>query len=161
MPENPLAGEERSCPHAAAGVGFASPLKPIAATMRQCFTARQHLRRASEFANVRAKGSRVDCGAFIMQLLVLPEVGEDRLPVRRLGVIASRRVGPAVKRNRAKRIFREIFRLNQDSLPATGCDLVVVMRSSFDRHGFDELQNRYLNACHRALKRQQMARTQL
>ncbi len=125
--------------------------------MRQCFTARQHLRRPVEFAAVRAGGRRVDCGAFIMQLLVCPS-GEDGSPsasIRRLGVIASKRVGPAVKRNRAKRIFREIFRINQQSLPGT-CDVVVVAHASFDRYGFEELQKRYLNACQRAAKKQKV-----
>ena len=152
MPANPLAGGERSWPPGAARAEFASPPKQFAAPMRQCFTARQHLRRAAEFAAVRADGRRVDCGAFILQLLVKPRPdGENRppVPIRRLGVIASRRVGAAVQRNRAKRIFREIFRLNQDVLP-TGCDLVVVVRSSFSRYGFEELQKRYLNACRRA-----------
>jgi len=152
VPANLLAGGERFWPPGAAKAEFASPPKQFAAPMRQCFTARQHLRRSAEFAAVRADGRRVDCGAFILQLLVRLD-GDNRSPIRRFGVIASRRVGAAVRRNRAKRIFREIFRLTQDSLP-TGCDLVVVVRSSFDRYGFEELQNRYLNACRRAVKGQ-------
>ena len=119
--------------------------------MRQCFTARQHLRRSVEFATVRAKGRRVDCGAFILQLLVRADLEEGAPVHRKLGVIASKRVGPAVARNRARRAMREIFRLNQESLPQN-CDVVMVARASIDRYGFDELQRRYLNACKRAAK---------
>ncbi len=119
--------------------------------MRQRFTARQHIRRSAEFAVVRANGRRVDCGAFILQLLVRADVEEGSPPHRRLGVIASKRVGPAVVRNRAKRLLREIFRLNQESLPKN-CDVVLVARASMDRYGFDELQKKYLNACQRAAK---------
>lgn len=49
--------------------------------------------------------------------------------VRRLGVIATKRLGNAVTRNRAKRVLRETFRLNQDCLPAS-CDIVLVARRS-------------------------------
>jgi len=61
-------------------------------------------------------------------------------------VIASRRVGNAVKRNLGKRTFRELFRLHELSLPA-GSDVVIVLRSSFDRHSFSDLESRYLRAC--------------
>lgn len=66
--------------------------------------------------------------------------------VRRLGIIASRRVGNAVKRNRGKRLIRELFRANEPALPSN-CDLVVILRSSFDRYTFDELKIKYLRVC--------------
>ena len=43
----------------------------------------------------------------------------------RVGVIASRRVGGAVRRNRAKRLMREAFRLNKHLLAAP-LDLVMI-----------------------------------
>jgi ribonuclease P protein component len=45
----------------------------------------------------------------------------------RLGMVVSRKVGSAVRRNRWKRILREAFRLQQRQLP-TAVDLVVVPR---------------------------------
>ncbi|HOM17224.1 MAG TPA: ribonuclease P protein component [Thermoguttaceae bacterium] len=43
----------------------------------------------------------------------------------RLGICASARLGPAVHRNRWKRLIREAFRLSKADLPA-GLDLVVI-----------------------------------
>lgn len=46
------------------------------------------------------------------------------LPHCRLGLAISRRVGPAVRRNRVKRMIREAFRLDRHDLPA-GYDIAV------------------------------------
>ncbi len=68
-----------------------------------------------------------------------------------MGVIASRRVGNAVKRNRGKRLFREIFRRHRALLPE-GSELVIVLRSHFDRHPFEDLENRFVRACGKVRK---------
>lgn len=65
-----------------------------------------------------------------------------RPALRRLGVIASRRVGNAVQRNRAKRRLREVFRLNQDRLPGS-CDVVLVARRSTNSAPFRNLEERF------------------
>jgi ribonuclease P protein component len=62
------------------------------------------LRSRVEFTAVQERGSRVTSRYFT--LLSLPRLG----PPDRLGIIASRRFGGAVARNRAKRRLREIFR---------------------------------------------------
>ena len=108
------------------------------------YTARQRLRRDADFEQIRASGLRTDCGAFTMQWLArLQKAGEK--PLRRFAVIASRKTGDAVRRNRAKRVFREIFRLNQEALP-NQCDIIIVVRPNFQNYSFAELQQRYLKA---------------
>jgi ribonuclease P protein component len=98
------------------------------------------LRKPREFQAVRSSGHRIQCGPFIFQCRLSSE------PVAaRLGVVASRRVGNAVKRNYGKRLFRELFRKHAAELPA-GSELVIILRGHFDRYSFQELEGRLLRA---------------
>jgi ribonuclease P protein component len=54
-----------------------------------------------------------------MTWFVLP----NGLESARLGIAASRKIGNAVTRNRAKRVVRELFRSRK---PQTGIDIVVI-----------------------------------
>jgi len=99
------------------------------------------LRKPGEFQSVRSSGHRIHCGSFIFQSRVAPEAHAPRL-----GVIASRRVGNAVRRNYGKRIFREIFRHHASELPA-GSELVIVLRKGFETKSFGELEGRFVDAC--------------
>jgi ribonuclease P protein component len=58
-------------------------------------------------------------------LFVLPSQHQ----VGRLGIAATKKLGGAVQRNRAKRLIREIFRRNR--IVAVGFDIVVVPRPKF------------------------------
>jgi len=100
------------------------------------------LRKQAEFSKVRSEGHRVRCGPFVFQCRVPAESSPD---APKLGVIASRRVGNAVKRNYGKRLMREIFRRNRASLPP-GSETVIVLRSGFDRFDYAALEERFLRA---------------
>ncbi len=56
----------------------------------------------------------------------------------RLGVVASRRVGGAVQRNRAKRLLREAWRLNRHRF-AGGVDVILSARSDIVRVALDDV----------------------
>jgi ribonuclease P protein component len=108
------------------------------------FRPHQHLRRSRDFQTVRQKGRRINCGVFLFQVLVRKDEAAE-IPGPRLGVITSRRVGPAVARNRLRRQMREIFRHHQDRLDSA-VDLVLVMRASAVSVASTELEARYLKA---------------
>jgi ribonuclease P protein component len=83
------------------------------------FPRARRLNRRAEFLRVYDEGSKIH-GRF-MTLFARP----NSLDTSRLGITATRKVGGAVTRNRARRRIREVFRAS--SLPP-GLDLVVVVR---------------------------------
>ena len=113
--------------------------------MRYGFSDRQRLRRAREFEAVRKFGRPYHSAPFIFSVYIPKEAIEGK-PLRRLGLVASRRVGKAVVRNRCKRLCRELFRLHQHELPPN-CDCVLVVRPKFTDFTFQELEKRFTQAC--------------
>jgi len=71
---------------------------------------------------VQDKSARVTTTHFVLLVAPRPSAGPCRL-----GVVASKKVGGAVVRNRAKRLLRETFRKNPGLFPAD-IDLVVIAR---------------------------------
>ncbi len=81
----------------------------------------ERLRHRPEFQRVHERGART-AGRYMTALFLA-----NGLPQGRLGIIASRRFGGAVQRNRAKRLIRELFRHHKPL--AAGWDVVVIPRS--------------------------------
>jgi len=79
----------------------------------------QRIRRHVDFQGVYASGLRIP-GRYYT-LFSKP----NGLAVGRLGIAATKKLGGAVVRNRAKRLIREVFRRNDI---APGFDIVVVPR---------------------------------
>lgn len=90
----------------------------------------ERIRRHADFQEVYKEGDR--CPGRLMILFIRP----NGLPVARLGIAATRRLGGAVIRNRAKRLVREVFRRHK---PAPGVDVVVVPRSDLLNASLDVL----------------------
>ncbi len=80
------------------------------------------MRKRAEYLEIQSSGVRVngDCLVFIVK-----RRGADN-PLR-LGITASRKIGVAVVRNRARRLVREAFRAVFSELP-DGLDIVVIVR---------------------------------
>ena len=64
----------------------------------------------------------------------------------RLGVTVSTKLGKAVVRNRIRRRYREIYRLNEDRL-VTGCDIVIVARGKSRDAEFARMEKDFLKLC--------------
>ncbi len=117
------------------------------------FRADQRLRRQQDFRAAREQGRRIDCGGFTFWYVQreMDVVAESpKIARARVGVVASTAaVGIAVRRNRAKRRLREIFRRHQSLVPRDH-DLLLVAKSSVNRLAFAELEKKFLDACRRA-----------
>ncbi|MDI1432389.1 ribonuclease P protein component [Polyangium sorediatum] len=101
---------------------------------RQTFTRAQRLRRRPDFLRVQEGGARVTTRHLL--ILIAPRPDDS---TTRLGVVASRKVGCAVQRNRAKRLLRDVFRRNVASFPR-GVDVVVIVRPGVDELACGELE---------------------
>ena len=100
----------------------------------QGLPATERIRRRPEFERVYNGGARIH-GRF-MTVFVMPNGG----PAPRLGVAATRKLGSAVERNRAKRLAREVFRRHK---VAAALDIVVVPRREMLDAPFASLEAEY------------------
>ncbi len=96
------------------------------------------LKRRPEFLTVAASRRRWVAPGFILQAARRPE--DSELPLApRIGFTASRKVGIAVKRNRARRRLREAANLVLPKRGTPGFDYVLVARGGTLTHDFAAL----------------------
>jgi ribonuclease P protein component len=114
------------------------------------FRAEQHLRRQGEIRAVREQGRRIEFQAFTVWWRTRAtdsSPGASGLRGPRVCVIASAKaVGNAVRRNRAKRRLREVFRHQQHNIPAT-CDLLLIARAPATTWLMPQLESKFDEAC--------------
>ncbi len=106
-----------------------APLSPVtpaeARGPRYRLRRAQRIRKRPEFVRIQASPVRVTTRHL---LFLLADGAPATAPkLARIGIVASRKVGPSVVRNRAKRLVREAFRLHPEVFPA-GLDVVVIVR---------------------------------
>ena len=95
------------------------------------------LRRSADLKRVRQQGERR------RHPLAILIVNPNDLAVSRFGFIASRRVGNAVKRNRGRRLLREVVRLHlSDILP--GYDCIFIVRQATPNASFVDVETAVL-----------------
>ena len=93
------------------------------------------LKRRRDFARAYDKGKAKSCGAFVLyrscrgssDLRRRGDRGCGGAKLARIGFSASKKLGPAVVRNRIKRVFRHAA-VAQIKLFSPGCDYIFVIR---------------------------------
>jgi ribonuclease P protein component len=106
------------------------------------FERHERIRRRTEFQQVYKQGARIH-GRY-STVFVRP----NALAVGRLGIAATKKLGGAVERNRAKRLIREVFRRNK---VAEGFDVVVIPKRELLDASLTVLEADYRNLLERRL----------
>jgi ribonuclease P protein component len=112
--------------------------------MSERFHSAEHIRRRADFQEVYDRGTKIHGRYSTLFLLRRPG------SAGRLGIAATRKLGGAVERNRAKRLIREVFRRNKI---AEGFDVVVI-----PKHGMLNTSLIVLEADYRAAIERQLGR---
>jgi ribonuclease P protein component len=112
---------------------------------RQALRPRERIHSAADFRRLLRKGQRVHG-----RLLVIVGSENDR-GYGRLGLSASRAVGSAVERNRAKRLLREAFR--RSKADAGSWDLLLIAKKGLAEQGLDDIEREYRSGLARLRRR--------
>jgi ribonuclease P protein component len=102
----------------------------------QRFRPQDRIRRRSEYQVIYDRGRRIPSGTFVLFVL------RNGLGRPRLGITVTRRLGGAVRRNRAKRLMREIFRRHKSEL--IDVDIVVNGRTGLPDADFARAESEFL-----------------
>lgn len=95
------------------------------------------LKKRQEFKKISNFGKRWVTSAFILQCL--PQSEESPFQKTRFGFTASRKIGGAVERNRARRRLKEVVRLNMSHAQAH-FDYVLIARDKALTLDFQKLE---------------------
>lgn len=107
---------------------------PPRASLR--FLPGEHVRKRADFELIYKTGTRRS--GRLMTMFTREREGG----VARLGIAATRKMGAAVERNRAKRLVREVFRHHK---PAGALDVVVVPRREILDAPYEKLEAEFVS----------------
>ena len=110
--------------------------------MRLTFSKSAKLKTRADFERVKENGQRISGRYFIVNVLT----GSPILDSLALGIITTRKIGPANKRVRARRSIRETFRINQHHIK-TPCHLVVVAKRDILTLKQKTVENEFIRLC--------------
>ena len=99
------------------------------------------LKKNSDFRRLYHKGKSAVNGYMVLYCR------KNNLGRSRIGYTVSAKLGGAVVRNRVRRRYREIYRLNSSQLQP-GYDLILVARTRSVGAKYSKMNNAFLKACH-------------
>jgi ribonuclease P protein component len=142
--------QERSpCAQAPPCQGSQAPQREQPITPRVAgFSRNERIRHRVDYKRVYDRGIRVH--GRLLTLFTL----SNELPLGRLGVAATRKLGGAVQRNRAKRLIREVFRRNK---LAPGVDVVIVPKRDLLNASLTAIETEFRQSLDRSLRRPRTA----
>jgi ribonuclease P protein component len=94
--------------------------------------------RSGEFQKIRAEGNRLVKGCLIANWRIEPDAAHSRI-----GVVSSRKIGNAVKRARARRLMREVFRRHQHDFNVPVA-ISLIARPSIALKNFSDVERDFL-----------------
>jgi ribonuclease P protein component len=100
------------------------------------------LKKRKDFQRISARCQKYLMPAFILQVADNPEPTSDSV---RIGYTASRRVGGAVQRNRAKRRLRELVRQTFPEQADSRFDYVLIAKTTCISRNFEKLRNELIS----------------
>lgn len=107
--------------------------------MRETFGPRERIRKKNDFSRLYKSGNRFRGKYFTLVYL------DGRFDFSRLGVVASRKVGGAVVRNKVKRRIRELYRRNK-TLITRPIDLVAIAKEEAGQTTWTAFREDFLSA---------------
>ena len=105
-------------------------------TSDERFRPQDRIRKRSEYQAIYDNGRRIPSSSFVL-FLRANDLGRPRL-----GITVTRRIGGAVRRNRGKRLIREIFRRHKAEL--SNVDIVVNGRPALPDMEYVDLEREFL-----------------
>ena len=96
-----------------------------------------------EFKRLYYKGKFSVCGCVVVYYI------KTRRHRNRIGLTVGKNIGNAVKRNRAKRLIRESYRLSENRIKK-GYDIVIVARASINGKKLDDVMRNLTHAMKKA-----------
>jgi ribonuclease P protein component len=104
-------------------------------------------KRRADFLRLAARGRKIARPGFVMQICT----GSGEAPLH-VGYTATKKIGNAVTRNRARRRLKEAARLTLAGQALPGVELVLICRQETARVPFDKLRAGLAAALGEALK---------